>query len=142
MFMAKDGTNRGGARLGSGQKKKPIADKLLDGNPGHRKLTVMEFTDTADLTGEPMPEPRDYLKARQKDGSTTLAADIFHNTGCGSMNAVALNSLPRRSSSNTRRVWRDGFNANRQSTSSVSWQSILPQVTQSRRRMSRCRRIL
>lgn len=78
--MAKDGTNRGGARLGSGQKKKPIADKLLDGNPGHRKLTVMEFTDTADLTGEPMPEPRDYLKARQKDGSTTLAADIFHNT--------------------------------------------------------------
>lgn len=31
--MAKDGTNRGGARLGSGQKKKPIADKLLDGNP-------------------------------------------------------------------------------------------------------------
>ena len=61
MFMAKDGTSRGGARPGSGQKKKPIADKILDGNPGHRRLTIMEFTDTADLAGERMPEPRDYL---------------------------------------------------------------------------------
>ena len=26
--MAKDGTNRGGARIGSGQKKKPLADKI------------------------------------------------------------------------------------------------------------------
>lgn len=78
--MAKDGTSRGGARPGSGQKKKPIADKILDGNPGHRKLTVMEFTDTANLAGEPMPEPRDYLSARQKDGSTTLAVDVFQNT--------------------------------------------------------------
>jgi hypothetical protein len=80
MFMAKDGTSRGGARPGSGQKKKAIADKILDGNPGHHKLTVMEFTDTANLAGEPMPEPRDYLSARQKDGSTTLAVDVFQNT--------------------------------------------------------------
>ena len=32
--MAKDGTNRGGARIGAGQKKKPLADKILEGNPG------------------------------------------------------------------------------------------------------------
>ena len=35
--MAKDGTNRGGARIGSGQKKKPLADKIAEGNPGKRK---------------------------------------------------------------------------------------------------------
>ena len=39
----------GGARIGAGQKKKALSDKLVEGNPGKRKLTVMEFTDTADL---------------------------------------------------------------------------------------------
>ena len=52
MFLAKDGTNRGGARIGSGQKKKPLHDKILDGNPGKRPLTIMEFKNTADLEGE------------------------------------------------------------------------------------------
>ena len=53
--MAKDGTNRGGARIGAGQKKKPLADKILEGNPGRRKLMVMEFTDAAELEGEEQP---------------------------------------------------------------------------------------
>ncbi len=34
--MAKDGTNRGGARIGSGQKKKPLIDKIAEGNPGKK----------------------------------------------------------------------------------------------------------
>ena len=29
--MAKDGTNRGGARVGAGAKKKPLADKIAEG---------------------------------------------------------------------------------------------------------------
>ncbi len=29
--MAKDGTNRGGARTGAGRKKKPLAEKLQEG---------------------------------------------------------------------------------------------------------------
>lgn len=70
--MAKDGTNRGGARIGSGQKKKALADKILDGNPGNRKLTIMDFTDMTELNGESMPKPRGYLTAKQKDGSITL----------------------------------------------------------------------
>ena len=37
----------GGARIGAGQKKKALSDKLVEGNPGKRKLTVMEFTDTS-----------------------------------------------------------------------------------------------
>ena len=66
--MAKDGTNRGGARVGAGAKKKPLADKIAEGNLGGRKLTVMEFSDTADLEGQEMPEPNKMLEAIQKDG--------------------------------------------------------------------------
>ena len=43
--MAKDGTNRGGARAGAGAKKTPLADKIAEGNPGRRKLTVIDFQD-------------------------------------------------------------------------------------------------
>ena len=75
--MAKDGTNRGGARVGAGAKKKPLADKIAEGNPGGRKLTVMEFTDTADLNGQVMPEPAKMLEAVQKDGKTLVASEIY-----------------------------------------------------------------
>ena len=55
--MAKDGTNRGGARMGAGAKKKPLADKIAEGNPGKRALTVIDFdSHAADLEGQPMPE--------------------------------------------------------------------------------------
>ena len=39
----------GGARIGAGQKKKALADRIVEGNPGKRKITVMEFSDTASL---------------------------------------------------------------------------------------------
>ena len=78
--MAKDGTNRGGARVGAGAKKKPLADKISDGNPGGRKLTVMEFKDTADLKGLEMPEPNKMLEAIQKDGKTLVASEIYKST--------------------------------------------------------------
>ena len=55
--MAKDGTNRGGARMGAGAKKKPLADKIAEGNPGKRALTVIDFdSHAADLEGQPMPK--------------------------------------------------------------------------------------
>ena len=78
--MAKDGTNRGGARVGAGAKKKPLADKIADGNPGGRKLTIMEFSDTADLKGQAMPEPNKMLEAIQKDGKTLVASEIYKST--------------------------------------------------------------
>ena len=90
--MAKDGTNRGGARVGAGAKKKPLADKITDGNPGGRKLTVMEFNNTANLEGKEMPEPNKMLEAIQKDGKALVAAEIYKNTwkwlnerGCSSL---------------------------------------------------------
>ena len=56
----------GGARPGAGKKKKPLADKVLEGNPGKRQLQVIEFKTSTDLQGQPMPPPREMLSAVQK----------------------------------------------------------------------------
>ena len=46
-IMAKDGTSRGGARPGAGRKPKAITEKVAAGNPGGRKLTVVDFGENA-----------------------------------------------------------------------------------------------
>ena len=78
--MAKDGTDRGGARIGAGAKRKPLADKIMEGNPGGRKLKVIEFSDMANLQGQAMPEPSKMLGAVQKDGKTLVAREIHAQT--------------------------------------------------------------
>jgi hypothetical protein len=79
--MSKDGTNRGGARPGAGRKPKAISEKIASGNPGGRKLTVVNFGDEAvNLKGSEMPPVKDYLKAKQKDGSVTCAEEIYKET--------------------------------------------------------------
>jgi len=79
--MAKDNTNRGGARIGAGSKKKPLYDKILEGNPGKRSLTVLSFEGSDALIGEPMPPPHEFLKARQaSNDEQTLAAEIYEST--------------------------------------------------------------
>ena len=52
--MAKDGTNRGGARVGAGRKKKPLAQKIAE---GQRAVAIPEPTD---LQGVEMPAVKDY----------------------------------------------------------------------------------
>ena len=91
--MARDGTNRGGARVGAGAKKKPLAEKIAEGNPCKRELTVIDFDgQSVDLEGQPMPKPPKLLSAKQKDGKKLLAADIYKKTwewlqerGCSSL---------------------------------------------------------
>ena len=79
--MAKDGTNRGGSRIGSGRKSKALADKLTSGNPGGRKLTVVNFdNDSAELEGSDMPPVKEYLKTQQKGGIDLCAEDIYKET--------------------------------------------------------------
>lgn len=78
--MAKDGTNRGGARPGAGRKKKPLAEKIANGNPGNRPLTVLNFESVPDLEGVDMPKPSDMLSAKQRDGKDLQAADIYEIT--------------------------------------------------------------
>jgi hypothetical protein len=71
----------GGARVGAGKKKKGLADNLLDGNPGKRPLTVVEFKNTSDLQGRVMPKPRDFLSGEQADSLPTLqATDVYEQT--------------------------------------------------------------
>ena len=90
--MAKDGTNRGGARPGAGAKKKPLADKIMEGNPGKRNITVINFENAAELEGQEMPKPSEMLSAIQKDGKALEAAEIYkktwawlHERGCASL---------------------------------------------------------
>lgn len=95
--MAKDGTNRGGARVGAGAKKKPLADKIAEGNPGRRRLTVTNFDTTADLEGQPMPKPSAMLSATQKDGKPLIAAEIYEATWTGWPSASVPRWCPRSS---------------------------------------------
>ena len=68
---------RGGRRPGAGRKKTAVKEKYENGNPGGRDLTVL---DIPDVEGEDMPTPHDFLSAKQHDGSTLEAGDIYRET--------------------------------------------------------------
>lgn len=74
--MAKDGTRRGGARVGAGRKPKALADKMLEGRPG----MVMDLPEGSEMTGEDMPPVKEYLRAKQKNGKDLIAAEIYKET--------------------------------------------------------------
>lgn len=78
--MAKDGSVRGGSRVGSGRRSKSLKEKIDNGNPGGRKLTVMEFPEGADLKARKMPDPKDYMTAKQKVGGELGADEVFRET--------------------------------------------------------------
>ncbi len=85
--MAKDGTARGGPRFGQGRPSKAIREKIDAGNPGGRKLKVMEvpcaegLEDAAtDLHGEDMPKPKDYMTRQQRNGKDFCAEQVFDET--------------------------------------------------------------
>lgn len=79
--MARDGTARGSnIKVNAGRKPKALAEKLATGNPGGRKLTVMELPDAADLEGADIPEPSSYLKSKQKAGGEFDAESIYKKT--------------------------------------------------------------
>lgn len=72
---------QGGARIGAGRKKKALADNITNGNPGKRKLQILDFTDSAaDLEGQSMPPPKAYLAAKQKNGKDLLAVEVYAET--------------------------------------------------------------
>ncbi len=73
---------RGGARPGAGRKKKPLAEKILEGNPGKRDLKKIVFPaiNTEKMLGEEMPEIADYLRQRTKNSTKNVAPAIFKKT--------------------------------------------------------------
>ncbi|MBS3985148.1 MAG: terminase [Selenomonadales bacterium] len=88
--MAKDGTNRGGRRVRAGDKPQPLAEKITAGKaarvleppklPPESLLEAGELGGAADLFGEDMPAPSDYLSARQRDGKPLGADALFIET--------------------------------------------------------------
>ena len=57
--MAKDGTMRGGARVGSGRKSKALTEKIDSG----LAATVIDLSEPAEFNGEDVPPVKDFLKA-------------------------------------------------------------------------------
>ena len=65
--MARDGTARGSnIKVNAGRKSKALAEKMATGNPGGRKLKIIDLPDGAELEGEDIPEPSSYIKSKQK----------------------------------------------------------------------------
>ena len=54
--MAKDGTMRGGARVGSGRKSKALTEKIDNG----LAATVIDLPEPAEMTGEDVPPVKDF----------------------------------------------------------------------------------
>lgn len=70
-----------GPSLGTGGRpRKPLADKISEGNPGKRPLMVMEFGDVAEFHGIEMPKPKEMLSAVQRDGSILQAKEVYEST--------------------------------------------------------------
>lgn len=79
--MAKDGTQRGGARPGAGRKPKALKEKLLEGRINNPN-TILRLGDStsSSLSGEDMPPVDDYMKAHQKNGIELRAEEVFRET--------------------------------------------------------------
>ena len=60
-----------------GRSRKPLAEKLLDGNPCKRNIRVLK--NYTDLEGADMPDPKDYLQDAQKDGRKFEAEEIYRS---------------------------------------------------------------
>ena len=74
IFVAKDGTARGGARVGAGRKGKALKDKLIEDG----RASVMTVPD--DVEAVEMPPVKDYMKETQRDGKPLGAEDIYTDT--------------------------------------------------------------
>lgn len=68
---------RGGKRPGAGRKKTAASEKAKAGNPGGRKIEVL---DIPEVEGVEMPKPHDFLSAEQRDGSELQAHEIYTET--------------------------------------------------------------
>ena len=55
--MAKDGTARGGQRVGAGRKSKALTDKIADG----RLNGAMVLPEPMDIEGADVPAVKDYI---------------------------------------------------------------------------------
>ena len=78
--MAKDGTNRGGPRPGTRPKRKALKERITDGTAKKALIMPTDLPEPAELTGEDVPPVKEYLRQKQKNGSTLCAEEIFRET--------------------------------------------------------------
>ena len=74
--MAKDGTRRGGARVGADRKPKALIDKVNEG----KTSMVLDLPAPVHLDGFEMPPVKAYLKQAQKNGKNLDAEEIHRET--------------------------------------------------------------
>ena len=67
--MAKDGTNRGGPRPGTGPKKKPLLDRIQDGTAKGTMVMPDDLPEPADIEGSDIPP------VHEKVADTLVATD-------------------------------------------------------------------
>lgn len=72
--MAKDGTNRGGMRIGAGKKSKSLDEKILEGKV--ERLVTMPVINSSKNSVD-MPELKKFMTARQRNGEKLQTAKIY-----------------------------------------------------------------
>ena len=70
----------GGARQGSGRKRKPLSEKLENG-PGRQDIIYIPHTAMGDIYGGEMPPPEEWLQEETQNARRTNIADkIYERT--------------------------------------------------------------
>ena len=69
--MAKDGTNRGGSRIGAGKKGKSLQEKILDGTAFFTEKNRENLSKTR------RKPPKKFLSAQQKDGMKLQGKQVY-----------------------------------------------------------------
>lgn len=69
--MAKDGTNRGGMRIGAGRKRKSLEERILDG-----EMIAPEIYSQEDFK---IPTPKKYLTVDSKNGKV-YSGEVYRET--------------------------------------------------------------
>ena len=72
--MAKDGTNRGGARPGAGRPRKALTEKIAEGKSAE---VMMQPTD---IESAETPPVREFMQELQRDGTKLLADEVYTET--------------------------------------------------------------
>ena len=72
--MARDGTNRGGARAGAGRPRKALTEKIAEG----KSAEVM--MQPSDIESADVPPVREFMQELQRDGTKLLADEVYIET--------------------------------------------------------------
>ena len=76
-ILSKDGTMRGGARIGAGRPPKPLEEKILDGQVRQDDKSLPDFEPVMNIEGVETPPVDEYMLKQQRDGKPLGADEIL-----------------------------------------------------------------